>query len=214
MKRMLRVIGLIAALACVFAFTACRGGGSGGGGAAEISLRATWDSYLKSSSETELCFLPSDYDGNGTQEAYGITGSVSSDGYANNVKIYFVSSAGKISCVKDSAYGGGALFGKLQNYEKLASDTESVFLNCGSQKFIIWEIDGGGSSSVSVILGVRNGASYQPKASGKYQWFHKNADGTYTGTTSDFSNGYHEYIDHTFTFNAAAGEFEETGVKS
>ena len=89
--------------------------------------------------------------------SYGITGELFDDGYTNDVKIYFISSAGKISCVKDSAYGGGALFGKLRNYEKLDADAEGVFLNCGSQKFIIWEIDGGGSSSVSAILGVRNG---------------------------------------------------------
>lgn len=202
MKKMLRVLGLIGAIACVFAFTAC-------GGLMGTSPKAAWDSYLRSSGENPIYFLPGDYDGDGTQEAYGITGELFDDGYTNDVKIYFISSAGKISCVKDSAYGGGALFGKLRNSENLDSDPESVFLNCGSQKFIIWEIDGGGSSSVSVILGARNGAAYQPKASGNYMWFHKNADGTYTGTKSDFSNGYHDYIDKTFTFDAATGEFEE-----
>lgn len=83
-------------------------------------------------------------------------------------------------------------------------------MKAGKQKFIVWEIDGGGSASISVILGVKNGASYQPKVSGNYQYFHKDeSKQCYVGTKSDFSNGYHEYIDYFFRFNESTGEFEQ-----
>lgn len=174
-----------------------------------VTLKSIWKSHLEASSETEMYFLPSDYDGDGAEEAYGITGKMDANGYASNVKIYFIDSSGAMFCVKNSTYSGDALFGQLQNHEKLSSSPDKVFLTAGNQKFIVWEIDGGGSSSISVIFGVRNGASYQPKVSGHYQWFHCSSDGVYTGTLSDFSQGYHDYIDVTFRFNSSTGEFEK-----
>ncbi len=206
MRKMLKKLSILAVLMVVLILAACDEIDTG-----RVDVEAVWKSYLKESGETELYFLSGDYDGDGATEAYGITGKGDSSGYANNVKIYFVSASGSVSCVKDKAYGNNntALFGQLRNHETLTSNPENVFLKCGNQKFIIWEIDGGGSSSISVIFGVRNGVSYQPKVSGNYQWFHKETTDTYIGTKSDWSNGYHEYIDYKFSFNAFTGEFEE-----
>lgn len=208
MKKVTKILSSVIILALLISMTACSGGGNT---VSKIALKNVWDNYLKENNESELYFLPSDYDGDGSEEAYGITGKNDGVGYTYNVKIYFINSAGNVSCVKDSAYGGGSLFGQLQNYEKLTADSEKVFLKAGKQKFIVWEIDGGGSSSVSVVLGVRNDAPYQPKISGKYQYFHRsNDDGNvYIGTTSDWSQGYHDYTDVSFSFNASTGEFEE-----
>ena len=49
---------------------------------------------------------------------------------------------------------------------------------------------------------------YEPEISGSYQFFQKSSSG-YTGTLSDFSQGSHDYIDKTLTFDAASGEFKE-----
>ena len=215
MKKIAKLLSITIILAMVCTMTACNGSGGGSGtgnvtpSPSQIALRTVWEDFLKSNNETELYYLPSDYDGNGKEEAYGITGKGYEDGFANNVKIYFIDSSGKISCVKDKTYSGDSLFGELQNQDKLSSDPEKVFLKAGNQKFIVWEIDGGGSASVSVVFGVRNGSSYQPNISGKYQYFHCTSDNVYVGTTSDFSQGYHQYIDVTFSFNASTGEFEK-----
>lgn len=203
----LETMGLmgVSATALAMGLTACSGGG-----AAATDLEEVWNAYVASKGETSGYFLPGDYDGNGVTEAYAISGRFDEWGYTGKAKIYFISSTGKVTCVKDEAYGGGSLFGQLRNSERLEQDPESVFLKVGKQRFIIWEIDGGGSSSVSVILGVKNGSSYQPSVSGKYQWFHKDeSKQCFVGTKSDFSQGYHEYIDHSFRFNDATGEFEE-----
>lgn len=209
MKKFLRNLSILALLALTLALAACDGSNLFG-----VDVESAWKSYVQKSGETELYFLPGDYDGDGTTEAYGITGKRLDADYADNVKIYFISASGSVTCVKDRAYGSSntALFGQLRNHDDLASDPESVFLKGGKQKFIIWEIDGGGSSSVSVIFGVRNGASYQPKVSGNYQWFHEKSSGVYIGTKSDWSNGWHDYIDYTFTFDASTGEFTERKV--
>lgn len=171
------------------------------------TIQDIWKTYVRDSGENELYFLQSDYDGDGVEEAYGITGDeIDEDGFTNNVRIYFITSNGTIFVVKDTAHEDttryeDALYGVLHK-------TEGYFLECGKQKFIIWEIDGGGSASISVILGVKNGVPYQPEISGKYQWFHKEKDGTYVGTVSDFSKGYHDFIDYTFEFDPSTGEFE------
>ena len=59
-----------------------------------------------------------------------------------------------------------------------------------------------------MLFGVKDGVPYEPEASGSYQFFQKSSSG-YTGTLSDFSQGYHDYIDKTLTFDAASGEFKE-----
>lgn len=165
------------------------------------TARSAWNDYIKSTGENELYFIPGDYDGDGTEEAYGITGEMDSDGYANNVCIYFIASTGMIFIPKDSTWG------YLRTFQNPDTASETCFLNTGKQKFIVWEEDGGGSASVSFVFGTQHGVTYQPEVSGKYQWFHPETDGTYIGTTSDFSKGYHDYIDHTFVFDEATGEF-------
>ena len=79
----------------------------------------------------------------------------------------------------------------------------------GHQKFIVWEISAGGSGSTSCILGVRDSKPYEPEISGQYMEFEttKYDDSVYTGATSDFTKGYHDYIHTEFVFDPESGEF-------
>lgn len=173
------------------------------------TIETIWKDCISGSGENALYFLPSDYDGDGLEEAYAITGDMpDEDGYTNHVKIYFIASNNAIFLEKYGLDNGDAIFGLLPERDKIANDPEAVFLKCGNQKFLVWEVSGGGSSSISLVFGVKDGIPYEPAISGKYQWFHQEEDGTYVGTISDFSKGYHDYIDCVFTFNSSTGEFE------
>lgn len=152
--------------------------------------------------ESELYFLYDDYDGNGSCEAFGITGDTE-DGIASNVHIWFVSSGGNTNRIGEYEFCG-----YLGNEEQL--------LQADSQKFVIWEANGGGSGSTSYIFGVRNGEAYEPNISSIYEFFeddymeHEEYDDCYVGYSNDFSAGYHQYPPHYFKFDPSTGEFIET----
>lgn len=178
------------------------------------SAKAVWKSYLSTTDENEIFFLMEDYDGDGQKEAFGITGSVVDDISYNYVKIYFVSSSGNLSCVKNSTFDGSALYGFLAKQlteEPLAAfkslDKESCYITVKNSKFIVWEISANGSGSTSVVLGVRNGEAYEPEVSGKVMNFRQKKSKEISSLESDFSKGYHDYIEYSYFFNESIGEF-------
>lgn len=139
------------------------------------SLRRTWDKYVDSIGELTAYYVQTDYDGDGTNEAFAITGYFRDDG-CHDVKIYFI------------------------------SPTDGVLLQAGNSKFIVWEIDGGGSSSTSLILGVKDGKAYEPDISGNYMWFWY-YNNNFAATEVDRSGMGTRYIDCSFTYDDASGQF-------
>lgn len=139
------------------------------------SLRRTWDKYVDSIGELTAYYVQTDYDGDGTNEAFAITGYFRDDG-CHDVKIYFI------------------------------SPTDGVLLQAGNSKFIVWEIDGGGSSSTSLILGVKDGKAYEPDISGNYMWFWY-YNNNFAATEVDISGMGTRYIDCSFTYDDASGQF-------
>lgn len=139
--------------------------------------------------EHVLHYLVDDYDGDGTNEAFGITGFVS-EGFASEVKIYFVSSDNQITLLKEDTYGNFN-----GSYESKPN------------KFIAWEEHANGSGSISYIYGVKNGNAYEPQISGKYGGFGEE-NGKFWGYTSDFSQGFHDYIYSYFEFDERTKEFK------
>lgn len=154
-------------------------------------------------SEKELYFLCDDYDADGTIEAFGITGDDSDEDISDDIMIYFISSAGKVSPVISE---------KIYGYLTMDSESDPI-LKTGKDKFIVWEQSANGSGSVSYIFGVKNGASYQPDISGKYMtfWGDNSGKNIYVGYTSDFSKGYHDYIENTFTYDTGTHQFVKSG---
>ena len=170
-----------------------------------VDLRAAWDGYLATSQQPEAFFLPADYDGDGTEEAFGITGNYDEDfTMYNTVTICFVSSDGTVTPVRSTERDGSPLGGYLHT-----RDDEPNLLETDGVKFLCWEISAGGSGSLTVLLGVRDGQAYEPSVSNQYMDFNRSNDGIITGKTHDFSNGVHEYVPHTFAFDPATGQFVE-----
>ena len=170
-------------------------------------LKSAWNTYVKAAGEKSIHFLAADYDGNGTKEAFGITGT--SDGYGGytDVKIYFINSAGTVKCIRATTKRGVNLYGWLLQQKNEASGNNKYFISISGKKFIVWEISAHGSGSLSVILGVRNGESYEPYISENYMDFQQRTATECIGLTSDFSKGYHDYIEHIFTFVKSTGQF-------
>lgn len=157
------------------------------------------------SNEEEIYYICDDFDNDGTYEAYGITGTFNDgDGLYNDVHIYYISNDGFVTDVNQ----GNILYGYL--------GTE--LLDTGSAKFIVWEVSGGGSGSISYIYGVKNGQPYEPEISRCYMCFGKSLEymgvssesaipDSYIGYRSDFSNGYHQDIPYYFTYDSSSHEF-------
>lgn len=145
----------------------------------------------------ELYFLYYDYDGDGVNEAFGITGNESEE-LCTGVSIYYISADGKCKSIADGESG------MLSTY--LGKDV----LDTGSRRFVVWCHNVGGSTSSSYIYGVKGGDVYEPSVSGKYDYFSPAlGDNRYTAEMSDRSQGYLDHLMKSFTFDAASGEFKE-----
>ena len=138
-----------------------------------------------------------DYDGDGVSEAFGITSPEDYDelGLCGDVGVWFIDCEGNCTQLMSDTYG-------YLHQQKVTA---------GQQKFIVWEMSGGGSGSLSYIFGIRDGSPYEPLISGQYMQFEtaKYDDTVYVGQTSDFSMGYHNYIITEFVFDSDSGEFVE-----
>ena len=138
-----------------------------------------------------------DYDGDGVSEAFGITSPEDYDelGLCGDVGVWFIDCEGNCTQLMSDTYG-------YLHQQKVAA---------GQQKFIGWEMSGGGSGSLSYIFGIRDGSPYEPLISGQYMQFEtaKYDDAVYVGQTSDFSMGYHNYIITEFVFDSDSGEIIE-----
>lgn len=148
-----------------------------------------------------LYFIKEDFDNDGIEEAFGITGNDGEYG-TSDVNIYFMSSTGNIELIKSDTYG-------YLNYD---SESQKKYLNINNAKFVVWEQSAGGPYSLSFIFGVKNGKYYEPEISGEYMDFWRSRydyDGIdiFVGYKSDFSKGYHEWIPYGFIFDEDRKEF-------
>ena len=160
-----------------------------------------------STQDVEEHFLCADYDGDGKEEAFAIIGEPGNDwGFSSWARIYYITPDGYIFCAV-SYVENGELYGFLRNQEQEAAGSQNVLMTAGKQKFLLWELSAGGSGSTTLILGVKDGAPYQPEISQKYDMFQQAPDGRYVGSVSDFSKGYHDFIEYEFAYDAASGEF-------
>ena len=165
-----------------------------GQGYSEEELRAVLEENI---SDLIVNFEYDDYDGDGVSEAFGITSPEDYDelGLCGDVGVWFIDCEGNCTQLMSDTYG-------YLHQQKVTA---------GQQKFIVWEMSGGGSGSLSYIFGIRDGSPYEPLISGQYMQFEtaKYDDAVYVGQTSDFSMGYHNYIITEFVFDSDSGEFVE-----
>ena len=152
-------------------------------------------------------FICADYDKDGKQEAFAVTGKPNDyeDEYVfyDNARIWFVSADGVVTEMTSPEEG--------QRFRMINTETAL---------FYVFERHAYGSSSVSYIYGVRNGKPYEPAFSGNCEMFRR-ADlydrteeepvvtEPFVYTTSVFPEGRgHVYLNYFCKFNSSNGEFE------
>ena len=151
------------------------------------------EDFAEISGENVLDYEVWDYDGDGKEEAFGITGSKLDESFlCDKVNIYYISSDNEITKLESDTYG---FFNGIIQMEN-------------GQSFLLWEVSAEGSGSVTIICGVKEGQAYEPDISKNYMLFQECDEG-YIGYVSDFSKGYHDWIEHYFKFNEENGQFEE-----
>lgn len=184
-----------------------------------VDLHAAFESYIDDWEvvtgyrENEIYFIQDDYDGDGVQEAFGITGEVDEDfGGYYDVYIYFINSKGNVLEVSSDNIADVPQF---SFYGYLGSANENgepqlvtVSKDGVHQKFLVWELSANGSASVSVIWGVWGGRLYEVFPSGQYMCFQQAEDGSYSALVSGFTDEGHVYNDLFFEFDTDTGNFD------
>ncbi len=116
-----------------------------------------------------IYFLPADYDGDDTLEAFGITADSEMGGdLYSDVTIWFISSEGECTAAESGTYG-------------LLKETITV----SNGSFITWCATAGGSGSSDLVFGCKDGELFEPQVSGKYAAF---GDKTMSYSFSDVSD--------------------------
>lgn len=177
-----------------------------------VDIFSLWENYAHSIDETSVYYLPADYDGDGIEEAFAVTGTSDGEIGYYDAKIYFISSQGNISCVCDSTKQGNSLYGYIHNNSTdnyfFTHTTNDYLLEADTSKFIVWEVSAYGSGSTSIILGVKDGVAYEPDISNNYMNFGVTDSGEFTGITSYFApEGGHIYDEKAFIFDENSGQF-------
>lgn len=139
--------------------------------------------------EREAFFIYDDFDNDGINEAFGITGADEASDLYNHVKIYFLQGDGSITDISPEEEFYGYLGDEV--------------LDTGAGKFIVWEMSAGGMESLSYIFGVKDGSAYEPGISGECMGFNISE---YRDLYYSITYGYNmEY----YAFDAETGEFIE-----
>ena len=144
-----------------------------------------------------LYFIYDDYDYNGTFEAFAVIEQPDNPMYAI---AYFIADDGSITRMTQD----GELWG--YEFQDNTNVRQKYMADTGTQKFYIWENYAGGSGSQSKLFGVRGGVPYEPQISSNVQAF-RQEDGQFVSDENDFSQGYHDFIRATYTFDPNTGEF-------
>lgn len=139
----------------------------------EVEEIADYDQFYmafvsKIGTEREVYFWQDDFDCDGREEAFGITG-IEELCNLENVRIYYVASDATVSCIDEipSMYGYGDSYFMYPDIE------DYVLFDTGSAKFLML---GGIEGQKIWVYGVRNGNAYQPEISGKFCEFGKDEE--------------------------------------
>lgn len=154
----------------------------------DMSLRAAYQSAI--GSETDLFFECDDYDGDGTKEAFGVTG-VDTSYDIEDFRLYYIAPDGQVSCeaTLDMLYGFGGM-------------EPAGVIDTGSAKFIVF---GGACGQETWLYGIRDGKVYQPEVSGQHSDFIQR-DGEYFAMPHEGGEGFYMIF---FDFDPVTGEFVE-----
>lgn len=193
MKKLLSIICCIAMLCSISVLTA----------SADTESDRMHEAFIyNAKNETEAYFIYDDFDGNGSYEAFGITGSKTDEGDYPNANIYFINNDMSVTKVNEKVYGG-----------TLSQFDNNNVLSAGSSKFVVWDENYRGPGSTAHIYGVKNGSLYEPKVSGEYSGIKPDGDAFILGKS--VSQGVRRYDEYRFKFDDSSKEFvEDTGTSN
>lgn len=131
----------------------------------EVEEIADYDQLYKAFSsvikgEHEIYFWQDDFDCDGQEEAFGITG-IEQFSNLENVRIYYISSDGEATCIDEISN----MYGYGDSYFLYPDVEDFVFIDTGDTKFLSL---GGIDGQVVWLYGVKNGSAYQPEVSGEF----------------------------------------------
>mgnify|MGYP005805601361 FL=1 len=117
------------------------------------------------------------------------------------MKIYYLSSVGEVVCIRSQTKYGDPLYGYLlAQPDGDTEEGENYFLSASGDRLLVWEISAYGSGSSSVILGVKDGKAHESAISEQYMTFRQTGPDQFTGLISDFSQGFHAYMEQQFFY--------------
>ena len=115
--------------------------------------------------ENEIYFCQDDYDCDGQEEAFGITGVEAYDSL-ENVRIYYITNDAVVSCIDEISIMNG--YGN--SYFQYSDIEDYIFINTENARFLSL---GGIDGQVIWLYGVKDGSAYQPAVSGQFCEFSK-----------------------------------------
>lgn len=169
-----------------------------------------------------IYFIKEDFNGDGRDEAYVITGEENEFTGYNNVNIYYMSG---VSGECRSMLEDGEL---TMGYLHEDSSGNPALISAGHHKYLVWEKYAGGSGSLSFLYGVRDpeedgseSQPYMPEISGQYEDFglysreyaelcemdyEPDREGDYVSVESYYDE-YHKHRPIFLSFDEDSGEF-------
>ena len=154
--------------------------------------------YMERGIRTLREFYYDDYDYDGTYEAFVVTADQydPEEGYLiyGGVEIWYIDSEGVIAWMGEVECG-----------------FTIGIIDTGTQKFINWGRNYGGSGTTSFIYGVRNKVPYEPKISRTGVFIQQESGEILRLERDYYIEGGYEMINHLYEFDESTGEFYDTG---
>ena len=138
-----------------------------------------------------------DYDGDGTYEAYVVTGEFDDNGGYLPEAVWFIASDGKAERM-DTKFDDMSMYSDESGYYVEYADENRGFFTA--------EFGGYGSGWLNLLLGVKDGRPYELDLSGKIEGFYQDEPGVFYTLTDDFTDG-HKYMITELEYDSSTGQF-------
>lgn len=136
-----------------------------------------------------------DYDGDGTNEAYGVI-TESNNGELLLKHVYFVDSYGAITQMPEDFWGSNC-YSETEKYSVL-----------NEKGFFSFDMGNGGSGWQTLLYSVKDGTPYELTVSRTLEGFYqRNGKDEYYTFVNDYSTGTHKYVEHDLVYDEKTQQF-------
>lgn len=143
-----------------------------------------------------------DYDGDGRDEAYVVTGSFDDMGGYTPEAVWFIASDGSTTKMRTD-FRGFSMY----------SDESGYFVEYADKKkgFFSAECGGYGSGWLNLLFGVKDGKPYELDLSMQIEGFYQDKPGVFITLTDNYDDG-HKYLITELLYDSATGQFKKGRV--